>query len=378
MADYTQNTTFATKDSLLTGDPEKIILGADFDGEFSEIAARSADKEDTANKGAASGYASLDGSSLILAAELPAATSSAIGALEIATTAEAQALTLDTKTITPSGLSDVLGGNDAVLTDLQALTSQAADSIYGWDLSATTAIGFAPTEGIQTSTTNLLLDFTGLSAATPVGADTMAFYDATDSTHKKATLAAVEAVLEPANMTNGYDMGSITLTAGEGLSYSAGGTDLSANATIDFDISSLTTMEGNALAAGDLVYVDDGGAGTGKAIAIEDMGLRVQTAQATQTLAAADMNSIMEFTATATLTLPLNATTALPIGTPIVLNMKHATQVLTVTAAASVTLVTINHPAGAAAASDTVQAGGSAILFKTAADVWVMSGDISD
>jgi hypothetical protein len=86
----------------------------------------------------------------------------------------------------------------------------------------------------------------------------------------------------------------------------------------------------------------------------------------------------MEFTVTSTLTLPINSGVDLPIGVPVVLNVKHATQVLTVTAAASVTLVSVNHPGGAAAASDTVNAGGTALLYKTATDVWALSGDISD
>lgn len=106
--------------------------------------------------------------------------------------------------------------------------------------------------------------------------------------------------------------------------------------------------------------------------------LRVQTAQTTRTLTPADMNTIIEFTATATLTLPLNSTTELPVGVPVVLNVKHATQVLTVTAATSVTLVSVNHPAGGSAASDTVDAGGTALLYKTASDTWVLAGDISD
>jgi hypothetical protein len=57
--------------------------------------------------------------------------------------------------------------------------------------------------------------------------------------------------------------------------------------------------------------------------------------------------------------------------------MRHATQVLTVTAAPSVTLVSIFHPGGGSAASDTVVAGGTALLYKTATDVWALAGDIA-
>ena len=175
---------------------------------------------------------------------------------------------------------------------------------------------------------------------------------------------------------------------GDGLTYATGVLHLTnaaasttnpvdiAEGTVSLDVEALTTIEGSTLAATDTLYVEKGGVSNG--VEVQALGLRVQTAQTTQTLAAADMNSIMEFTATATLTLPINSGVDLPVGVPIVLNMKHATQVLTVTAAASVTLVTPNHPAGGVAASDTLSAGGSAILYKTAADVWALSGDIVD
>ena len=173
--------------------------------------------------------------------------------------------------------------------------------------------------------------------------------------------------------TETTDHTAVTITAGSGLSYSVGGTDISASATIDVDISALTTVEGTALAADDIVYVSNGGAG--KAMQVQAMGLRAKLGQGSQTLAANDMNSIMEFTGTATLTLPLDSSVPLPIGVPVVLNVKHATQVLTVAAATSVTLVSVFHPAGAEE-SDRVRAGGTALLYKTAADVWCLSGDI--
>ena len=90
------------------------------------------------------------------------------------------------------------------------------------------------------------------------------------------------------------------------------------------------------------------------------------------------MNSIMKFTGTATLTIQLNATTDLPIGVPVVLIMDHASQQLTVTADTSVTLESVNHPGGGSAASDTVLAGGMAVLVQTETDVWQLSGDITD
>jgi len=109
------------------------------------------------------------------------------------------------------------------------------------------------------------------------------------------------------------------------------------------------------------------------------MGLISQTGEAGATdLALEDANTMMEFTATGTLTVKPNATTAYPVGCAILLNNKHATQVLTVTADTGVTLVSVYHPAGTEAASDTLLPGGSAVLYKAAANVWKLSGDIED
>lgn len=44
MSNYTQTTTFATKDALATGDPNKVIYGADIDTELSAIATAVATK----------------------------------------------------------------------------------------------------------------------------------------------------------------------------------------------------------------------------------------------------------------------------------------------------------------------------------------------
>ena len=55
MSDYSQVTDFSAKDALTTGDPEKIILGADVDAELAAIATAIATKFDTSNDGAGSG-----------------------------------------------------------------------------------------------------------------------------------------------------------------------------------------------------------------------------------------------------------------------------------------------------------------------------------
>ena len=49
MSDYTKTTNFATKDSLSSGDPNKIVKGTEIDSEFNNIATASATKANTAS-----------------------------------------------------------------------------------------------------------------------------------------------------------------------------------------------------------------------------------------------------------------------------------------------------------------------------------------
>jgi hypothetical protein len=48
MSNYTKTTNFTAKDSLSTGDPNKIIRGSEFDTEFNNISTAVASKADTA------------------------------------------------------------------------------------------------------------------------------------------------------------------------------------------------------------------------------------------------------------------------------------------------------------------------------------------
>lgn len=75
MSDYAKLTDFTAKDSLVTGDPEKVALGADIDADLNAIVTMSATKEDETNKGAANGYCGLDSGGLVVRADLPAAVS---------------------------------------------------------------------------------------------------------------------------------------------------------------------------------------------------------------------------------------------------------------------------------------------------------------
>ena len=60
MSNYVKTVDFAAKDALASGNPNKVALGTQVDTEFNNIASAIATKEDTANKGANNGYASLN------------------------------------------------------------------------------------------------------------------------------------------------------------------------------------------------------------------------------------------------------------------------------------------------------------------------------
>jgi hypothetical protein len=125
MADYTQITDFSAKDGLSTGDPEKLILGSDVDGEFSAIATAISSKYDST---------------------------------DIASQAEAEAETVNTKLMTPLRIAQWADANGGIIGDLQALAAPAGDRILGYDLSGTAAIGFTAGSGIVFNATAIDVD----------------------------------------------------------------------------------------------------------------------------------------------------------------------------------------------------------------------------
>lgn len=319
MTDYTKTTNFTAKDNLTTGDPLKVIKGAYFDTEFDNIATAITSKYDSDN---------------------------------LASQAQAEAETVNTVLMTPLRVAQWADYNAGILGDLQAIASNDGngDAILFLDDTDDTAKLLTIGDGIEISGTTLQLPSALAGAGLTIGSGILA-------------VGAGNGITVNAN-----DVALASSAAGSGLSYSSG--------VLDLDIDSLTNIEGNALAATDTFLVADGA--THKGIHYQDMGLRIQSSQATQTLAASDMNTIMEFNGTATVTLPLNSSVALPVGSFIIVVVDHATQEVTVDAAASVTLNSVFHPGGTASASDVVLSGGTAVVIKTATNEWYISGDIKD
>lgn len=222
MTDYSKNEDYAAKDALASGDPDKLILGSDIDGELAELVTAVASKYDSS---------------------------------DIASQAQAIAMLDNTTLITPLRLGQALSGGAGIVADLIALADPNADRGLFWDESANavtffdlgTGLAFTATtlglvlgsidhdqllnfssdkhiahstidinttEGIQgggniAADRTLKLDISGLATATAdPAADYVAFFDATDSTHKKAlfTDVAGEALGDGAWYTAGQSL----------------------------------------------------------------------------------------------------------------------------------------------------------------------------
>lgn len=135
MSDYTQTTFFAPKDALSPGDPDKLIVGAQFDTEFGNIQTANNTKYDAA---------------------------------DLADQATAETGTDNTTLMTPlrtaqrGDAQDVL--NAGIIADLRAQADPGADRIFFWDDSAGQA-------EMLTVGTNLTINDTTLNASGGGGGD---------------------------------------------------------------------------------------------------------------------------------------------------------------------------------------------------------------
>lgn len=181
MTDYTPNNDYSVKDGLSTSDPEKLILGSDLDSEFEEI---------------------------------QTAVNSKLDSTDIATQAQAEAGTNNTTIMTPLRVSELLaeGGTSGALGDIKSLDDPGADRIMFWDESDDTVEWLQPGNGL-TITANVIDVVTGT-----VDHDALLNYVANEH----------------------IDHTAVTITAGPGLQYTTGGTDITTSSTIEVDIDALT------------------------------------------------------------------------------------------------------------------------------------------
>jgi hypothetical protein len=126
LSDYSKTTNFTAKDALSTGDPNKLVKGADFDTEFDSIATAVATKYDSD---------------------------------DIASQAVAEAGTSNTSVMTPlrtQNWADTWKAENAgMLGDIHAFASPGADRLLFWDNSAAAAALLTVSTGLTLSGTTL-------------------------------------------------------------------------------------------------------------------------------------------------------------------------------------------------------------------------------
>ena len=311
MSDYSKTTNFTAKDALADSDPLKIIKGSYFDTEFDAIAVASATKYDSG---------------------------------DLASQAEAEALSSGTKLITPERLNDVLADNASMLQDIQALTDPGADQLLGWDESANAVIGFTLGAGLAFSTTTLNL------------ADAVA----------GAGLAISSSVLS-VNADQGVKIEADTVRLVD-VATAAGQPVAVTNGTFSFtgaSIAELTVSNMNQANDGFLVF----DANVVKRMQYDECGVKVLTVSgATDTIGQSDMNTFIEYTdAAGGVVVTLNTSTG-DVGNFIIIKQTGGSQV---SIAGTATL----ESAGSLVATRTTNS--VICLVQIAAGVWALYGDLA-
>ena len=292
------------------------------------------------------------------------AITSKLDSTDYASQAEAEAESSTSKIISPGRLANWADANDGMIGDIQALDI-AADALLGWDQSAGAAIGFTFGDGLAFSTNTVHLEHLGIQDLEDAGADKILFWD--DGAGKCDWLLPRWG-LEVS--TTNLQIKDVAVSATVPIKYTSG--------VLGWDSGSITELTGSNLSqAADGYLIND--AGVLKVMPHDQAGLPVLTADAAQTFAITDANTINVLTGSTNRvwTLPANATVAFEIGSFIIC-VNSGTGDLTITAAADVIIDSVFHAAAATAQSDRVLDGGTAVLIKTAINTWSLSGDISD
>jgi len=281
MSDYARAnsggaTHFTDKDGLSTGDPNKVIVGAEHDSEFEAIKTAANSKFDSD---------------------------------DIASQAEAEAATSNLKLMTPLRTEqwvDVWGAeNGGMIANIQALADPGADVLLGWDESANDVIGFTLGAGLLHAATALSVDH---DAATNFVADE-------HIAHGGVTITA------GTGMTGGGTIAAtrtLNVIGGSGITANANDiaiTNVAAGAaqpvvitagTFTFDLASITELTmPNFSQSADKILVSD--AGVLKVMPYDEAGIKVASVSGTaDTLTAADMNTLIEYTNAGAVTVTLN------------------------------------------------------------------------
>lgn len=211
MTNYTQNTTFTTKDALTTGDANKLVTGAGLDGEFSEIQTTIATKYDISN---------------------------------LATQVQAEAGSNNDAWMSPLRVAQYLGGaggasGAGMVGDIVALADPNADRILFWDDSANDLAGAA---AFLTASTGLTITGTNIT-----------------TNDAQIVLTALSGYVADQHVAHA----GVSITAGTGLT---GGGTIAATRTLSLDIFGLTTDNIIDTAADYVPYYNAGDGGTNKVL----------------------------------------------------------------------------------------------------------------
>lgn len=326
MSDYTQITFFAPKDALPSGNPSKLIKGVEVDPELSAIAAAIASKYD---------------------------------GTDVASTAEAAALSNDSKLITPSKLGYALTNASHGLAFSARTVSAGGALTGGGDLTANRTIS---------------LDIPGLTTIADVagGSDVLVIYDTSVGAYRKVT------VDNAFSGASGAVPNSRSVLAGSGLS---GGGTLAADRTFALDgadtrntnHSSVSLTAGDGLTGGGDITtsrsfaVDRTNATSTATVGYIDAPSNAQSVDYTCVLG--DRGKLMNQSGSSkTFTIPANGSVAYPVGT--VLSF-------TTTAAAcsiAITTDTMYLAGTSTTGTRTLALRGLATAVKVASTTWIISG----
>ena len=301
MSDYSKTTNFGAKDSLNTGDPNKLIKGSEHDTEFDNIATASGTKFDSN---------------------------------DLASLAEAQAESSNTKLMTPLRTANWADANGGIVGDLQALADPDADTLLGWDDSAGAAILFTLADEFLHSGTELSID------------------------HDKTTNFV-------ANEHIDHSAVSMSTAANSGL---AGGGTIAATRTLSLNIANLAAFGAtDDFAATDEFVVSDGG--TAKRVDYQHLGMRIVAKTASDTLDISDTNAVLlcnHASVAIVITIPAASVVDYPIG-----SFFHVVR----TGAAEVD-VAVTTDAFTAILGKSPRANGSVTtVLKIGGTAWIMFGD---
>lgn len=212
MSDFVKSQEYSDKDALASGDPEKLILGTDFDVELDALTVAIASKYDST---------------------------------DIASQAQAEAGTSNTVLMTPLRVAQLLGtapgggASAGIVLDLLGLTDPNADRILFWDDSASAAAFLTVGTGLSITGTTLSVDFPTISITD------LSDYDA----------------------NKWVDHTGVSITAGTAMS---GGGTIAATRTLNFDLTGLTELTSVDPAA-DFLVIYDASATSHKKVLVETM-----------------------------------------------------------------------------------------------------------